>query len=189
MDIDKLFQVVCSCVTFITQLMVFQVPRFSVSGNKRKMFDKPAPEMLKKIKLDRESIDVNDSSAGGRSPATMSRKATVDNAKDEDSELDFAPGGDADYFVEEDDEGRFFGGGLSSEQKDILNIFDQAGSEGVDEVSHFVQLLLHVPHYGQVEALSINRIRKLLLAFEHAVNKNQNQRSKYPEDPSKCVKH
>lgn len=43
---------------------------------------------------------------------------------------DFAPGGDADYFVEEDDEGRFFGGGLTSEQKDILNIFDSTGDEG-----------------------------------------------------------
>lgn len=42
-------------------------------------------------------------------------------------------GGDADYFVEEDDEGRFFGGGLTSEQKDILNIFDNAGGEGVQE--------------------------------------------------------
>lgn len=42
-------------------------------------------------------------------------------------------GGDADYFAEEDDEGRFFGGGLSKEQKDILNIFDKDIQEGVNE--------------------------------------------------------
>jgi beta-catenin-like protein 1 len=53
---------------------------------------------------------------------------------------DFAPGGDADYFAEEDEEGRFFGGGLTSEQKDILNIFDNAGGEGVDEVRDLVSL-------------------------------------------------
>ena len=32
--------------------------------------------------------------------------------------------------AEEDEEGRFYGGGLTSEQKNILNIFDKAGGEG-----------------------------------------------------------
>ncbi len=127
--------------------MVVQVPKFSVTGNKRKLLDKPTPEMLKKMKLDPVSVDAsNHGPVSGRLPATASRKATVDDAQDEDSAFNFAPGGDADYFVEEDNEGRFFGGGLSSEQKDILNIFDQAGSEGIDEVSHFVPILSRVPH-------------------------------------------
>lgn len=53
-----------------------------------------------------------------------------------DSMGEFAPGNDADYFAEEDGEGRFFGGGLTDEQKTILNIFDKAGGEGtLDEVS------------------------------------------------------
>ncbi len=39
------------------------------------------------------------------------------------------PGNDQDSFAEEDEEGRFFGGGLTSEQKEILNIFDNAGAE------------------------------------------------------------
>ena len=34
---------------------------------------------------------------------------------------------------EEDEEGRFFGGGLSKEQKEILNIFDKDVTEGVHE--------------------------------------------------------
>jgi len=125
--------------------MVFQVPKFSVTGNKRKLLDKPTPEMLKKMKLDPESAS-NDTPVSGRLPATASYKATVDDAQDEDSAFNFAPGGDADYFVEEDNDGRFFGGGLSSEQKDILNIFDQAGSEGIDEVSRFVPISSHVLH-------------------------------------------
>ena len=72
-----------------------------------------------------DSVNIGDTTV----PATNSRRATV-----EDDDDGFAPGGDADYFVEEDEEGRFFGGGLTSEQKDILNIFDKVGGEGVDKV-------------------------------------------------------
>lgn len=66
------------------------------------------------------------------------RAATVEEVEDMDVDQgrNFAPGGDADYFTEEDNEGRFFGGGLTSEQKEILNIFEDAGGEGVqDDVS------------------------------------------------------
>jgi len=38
-----------------------------------------------------------------------------------------------------------------------------------------------------MEEMSITRIRRLLLSFERSVNKNQDQRSKYPNDPSKSV--
>jgi len=86
------------------------------------LLDAPTPDMLKKMKL--VNIHGDDATVPSMNPL----RATVE---DDD---DFAPGGDADYFAEEDEEGRFFGGGLTSEQKDILNIFDNAGGEGVDEV-------------------------------------------------------
>lgn len=35
--------------------------------------------------------------------------------------------------------------------------------------------------------MNITGIRKLLLRLERAANKNQDQRSKYPEDPTKHV--
>ena len=35
--------------------------------------------------------------------------------------------------------------------------------------------------------MNIIGIRKLLLRLERATNKNQDQRSKYPDDPTKCV--
>jgi len=35
--------------------------------------------------------------------------------------------------------------------------------------------------------MNITGIRKLLLRLERAANKNQDQRSKYPDDPTKCV--
>ena len=60
---------------------------------------------------------------------------TMEEVEDEDAmNHGFAPGGDADYFAEEDDDGRFFGGGLTSEQKEILNIFDNATNNEDDGV-------------------------------------------------------
>ncbi|ESK96043.1 duf1716 domain protein [Moniliophthora roreri MCA 2997] len=159
MDIDKLFK----------------APKYpvSLSGNKRKMPDNPTPEMLKRMRIDSEApaatvmdIPTNGSQDKGK------RKATVEDAMDEDNpDASFAPGGDTDYFAEEDDEGRFFGGGLTAEQKEILNIFDNAGN----------------PQDTQYDELSITGIRKTLLKFERAVNKNQDQRSKYPDDPTKFI--
>lgn len=104
------------------------------------MPDNPTPEMLKKMKMDTMSQPVPPVPSSSSSPTNgsaqgTSRRATVEDVDDEDVDMErgFAPGGDADYFAEEDDEGRFFGGGLTSEQKEILNIFDNVGGEGVQD--------------------------------------------------------
>jgi len=83
------------------------------------MPDNPTPEMLKRIKLDTFPA-----------PQASNEKRNPGIVEDELQEgADFAPGGDADYFVDEDEEGRFYGGGLTQEQKQILNIFDSAVGE------------------------------------------------------------
>lgn len=121
------------------------MPKLPAGGNKRRMPDNPTPEMLKRMRMDTEESEpsasvetVNGSTSRGKGKL---RAVTVQDEREEgqDSmEVDFAPGGDADYFVEEDDEGRFFGGGLTQEQKEILNIFDQAGGEEArEDVSAF----------------------------------------------------
>ncbi|KAI9467002.1 DUF1716-domain-containing protein [Lactarius psammicola] len=160
MDIDKLFK----------------VPKVPTGGNKRRMPDLPSAEMLKKMRLESESASVATAS-DSQSYSTMPSKrvATVHDEVDADNDVEgvaFAPGNDADYFVEEDDEGRFFGGGLTAEQKEILNIFDSAGADQVPDDS---------------ETLSPSGIKKLLLRLERAANKNQVQRSKYPDDPTKFI--
>ena len=69
----------------------------------------------------------------------------MEDIVDEEEDLGFAPGSDADYFTEEDSEGRFFGGGLTSEQKEILNIFDKAERVPIDEeVRKFCFLIQHL---------------------------------------------
>ncbi|KAI0254679.1 DUF1716-domain-containing protein [Lactifluus subvellereus] len=162
MDIDKLFK----------------VPKIPTGGNKRRMPDAPTAEILKKMRLDSEGeSNVTPSASQSSSTAPPKRVATVHDADTDEEEgdvggVDFAPGNDADYFVEEDEEGRFFGGGLTNEQKEILNIFDSAGNDQVPDDS---------------EMLSPSGIKKLLLRLERAANKNQAQRSKYPDDPTKFI--
>lgn len=156
-------------------------------GNKRKMPDNPTPEMLKKMRADTPP------SPPVVQEQTKSRKATVEDVdEDVDMDRDFAPGGDADYYVEEDEDGRFFGGGLTGEQKEILNTFENAGGEGVLEdvrlfIWYDVDLIVAECSGRQLEEMSITGIRRILLRFERAANKNQDQRSKYPDDPSKWV--
>ncbi|KDR83699.1 hypothetical protein GALMADRAFT_56115 [Galerina marginata CBS 339.88] len=155
MDIDKLFK----------------LPKLPSGGNKRKLPDNPTPDILKKLKVESipPSKGISTSNSGSNlGNKTPSRQPTIEEVGDEDVDADFAPGGDADYFAEEDNEGRFFGGGLTSEQKEILNIFENA----VDD---------------EEQDISITQIRKSLLSFERAVNKNQDHRSKYPDDPSKFI--
>ncbi|KAJ7180140.1 Catenin-beta-like protein [Mycena crocata] len=151
---------------------LFKVPK--LPPGKRKLPDNPSPDMLKKIKMDTEAPPIpSSSSANGKGKRAVTMEEVFDEEDvDMERERDFAPGGDADYFAEEDDEGRFFGGGLTSEQKEILNIFDNVGAEGQQD---------------DPDALSITSIRRMLLRFERAVNKNQDQRSKYPDDPTKFI--
>ncbi|KAM6495842.1 Catenin-beta-like, Arm-motif containing nuclear domain containing protein [Amanita muscaria] len=155
MDIDKLFK----------------IPKLPTGGNKRKMPDAPTPEMLKKMKMSMGAHENGTDALSGQSSRNP-KSATVEDVEDEELDRSFAPAGDADYFAEEDAEGRFFGGGLTSEQKEILNIFEKATSEGVQE---------------DVDVLSVTSIRRMLLRLERAVNKNQDQRSKYPDDPTKFI--
>ncbi len=112
------------------------------------MPDLPSAEMLKKTRLGPESVsDATVSDSWSYSTVPSKRVTTVHDEVDTDSTegdvegVHFAPGNDADYFAEEDEEGRFFGGGLTAEQKEILNIFDSTGADQVpDDVGTYSTL-------------------------------------------------
>jgi len=93
--------------------------------------------MLKKMRLGDESASDATAPDSQSYPTVPSKRVTtVHDEVDADNDVEgvaFAPGNDADYFAEEDDEGRFFGGGLTAEQKEILNIFDSAGGDQVPD--------------------------------------------------------
>ena len=89
----------------------------------------------------------------------------------------FAPGNDADYFIEDDADGRFYGGGLSSTQKQILDIFDENDDNG------------DTPADGSgaaaAQKLTVTGVRRQLLALERAINKNAEMRVKWAGQPEK----
>lgn len=164
--------------TAIDMDALFKVPKLPSRPNKRKMPDNPSPDFLKKIKMDVDSSPSSSAADKGKG-----RAVTIEEVPDEDT---FAPGNDADYFQEEDDEGRFFGGGLSGEQKEILNIFGKAeGDDGEQEVCTIANALSRANFGQQSEVLSLAAVRRMLTRFERAADENQGQRSKYPDDPTK----
>lgn len=130
----------------------------------------------------------NEASTSNGSTATKSTKARVSNGSDSEGEDvvvpndDFAPGGDADYFAEEDDEGglsfclaklatvcsysayctgRFFGGGLTSEQKQIIQILDTDTNVDTEEGGGM---------------MTLPECRRTLLNLEKSINKNREMR-------------
>ena len=186
MDIDKLFKVRTFVAQSLEIYLCCQIPRLPTGGNKRKMPDAPTPEMLKKIKMERNAQEIGKDLESGQ-VQRQTKPVTVEDVEDaEEVDRGFAPAGDADYFAEEDEEGRFFGGGLTAEQKEILNIFDKATGDDVQEDVSVLKVL-HFPlfDFTQAESLSTTSIKRMLLRFERAIDKNQDQRSKYPDDPTK----
>ncbi|KAK3847000.1 MAG: Catenin-beta-like protein [Linnemannia gamsii] len=68
---------------------------------------------------------------------------------------------------EEEEDDRFFGDGLTSDQKDILDYVDDLDPEE--------------------ERFDLSAVRKMILKFEKAINKNQEMRVKYADDPAKFM--
>ncbi|KAE8227347.1 hypothetical protein CF319_g166 [Tilletia indica] len=173
MDVNKLFKLP-------------QLPSSSI--NKRKWKD-PSAEALKAVKssasahassrptVEDVQDEEDDSVRRGTGPSRpIPQSASVRDIDDEDEEEDdgeFAPGNDADYFIEEDDEGgRFFGGGLTAQQKRILEIMNGGDDYGDKRTT---------------AAEDLANVRKQLLKFERAINKNQEMRVKFPDDPRKFI--
>lgn len=104
------------------------------------MPDAPTPDMLKRMKVDvpappvQTNLPVVNGSNKGKSRAvTIQDESEEGQEEDVEMSTDFAPGNDADYFAEEDDEGRFFGGGLTAKQKTILNTLDKVEKGASDD--------------------------------------------------------
>ena len=94
-----------------------------------------------------------------------------DVPNDEDIEAGPAPPPDDDLEEGEgdDEEGRFFGGGITEQEKEVLNYIEQNEDGEVEE--------------------KIDRpwLKRTMLNFERKINKNAELRGKYPDDPVKFV--
>ncbi|GAA5882380.1 hypothetical protein JCM16303_004097 [Sporobolomyces ruberrimus] len=145
------------------------LPKAAVSSSSKRKFEAPSldPESYKSIKL-----------SGDQHASTGAGGVSIQDDDDVERGDEFAPNGDADYFEEEDEDGRFFGGGLSSVQKQVLNIMDHNNPQGEDEGG-----ASEIP--GQ--ELTSQSVKKMLLNLEKIVNKNRDLRTKFPSDPEKFV--
>jgi len=111
------------------------VSKLAAGSRKRKLSDASKPESVKRVKSEgllSTPVPPNPTLSTPKLPA----RVTVEDANDEEDEARNGAEDEQSELSEEDEDGRFFGGGLTSQQRDILNIFDGAGGEGaVQDVS------------------------------------------------------
>ncbi|OAR01977.1 hypothetical protein LLEC1_00114 [Akanthomyces lecanii] len=99
-----------------------------------------------------------------------SRRARVEGDQvDDGSEQDFGPELPSDDDGGEDEEGRFFGGGISKQESKILDYVDEADAGAVPE---------------QIDA---GWLRKTALNFEKHITKNAELRAKFESEPQKFI--
>ncbi|KAJ4407759.1 hypothetical protein N0V91_003729 [Didymella pomorum] len=132
----------------------------SHNGSKRK-FENPTEadpsQAYKSVKLQ----DSND----------VKRSAQVEDEEDEDEAGPALPPDFEDEEPGDDEEGRFFGGGLDENAKDAMDFLDaQDGEDAIRE-----------------EKYDAAWVRKLARDFEKKVNKNASLRAKYENDPTKFM--
>jgi beta-catenin-like protein 1 len=96
--------------------------------------------------------------------------------------------GDADG-VENDEEGRFFGGGITAETAGALDFIDQR--DEIDPLvrprSVYADQLTLIPGHQISESIDSAWLRKRALHFEKKISKNAELRAKYEDTPEKYV--
>lgn len=129
--------------------------------------------------------------------------AEVDDDQEAGPELppDFDPEADIPEDGEDEEGGRFFGGGMSRQTAQAMAYIDQAEADGGDvavRVHHPSVVFFSLGGCGwffseadgvlsQPEKFDTAWLRKLALNFEKRISKNAEMRAKYENDPQKCV--
>ncbi|KAJ6261708.1 LOW QUALITY PROTEIN: hypothetical protein Dda_2506 [Drechslerella dactyloides] len=105
-------------------------------------------------------------------------RATVEDAPDEDDDrdgaMDTSADGDdfaaeADEDIEDEEGGRFFGGGITQREKEILDFMDEEDED------------------PEPEKIDASYLRRLAVSFERKINKNAEHRAKFDDDPPKFM--
>ncbi|KAL8722221.1 MAG: hypothetical protein Q9225_001266 [Loekoesia sp. 1 TL-2023] len=99
-------------------------------------------------------------------------RATVEDAEDDD-DVEAGPELPPDEAEEtiDDEEGRFFGGGITNDTADVLNFIDERDKDGD----------------AKAEKIDAAWVRKLALNFERRISKNSELRAKFEDDPQKFM--
>ncbi|KAF7726248.1 hypothetical protein EC973_008958 [Apophysomyces ossiformis] len=138
---------------------IFKIPAIPSGRNKRKMPETPDLQFLDNYRAATEEAESSNAASAGK-------RRHISEEDDEDYLS--ANANDAFDFPDEDEEGRFFGGGLTEEQSKLLDLVDDYDAE-------------------EPEALTATNVKKMILRFEKAINRNQEQRMRYAETPEKFM--
>ncbi|KAK3680812.1 hypothetical protein LTR37_021040 [Vermiconidia calcicola] len=136
---------------------LFKKPNLPAGSTKRKYEAPDAQQAYKAAKL----------SSNGSPNGLHSNGATVEDAEDDDVEAgpELPPNDEGD-----DEEGRFFGGGVTKDTAEALDYIDQQDEDGYKE-----------------EKIDSTWLRRLAVSFARKVNKNAELRARYEGEPEKFM--
>jgi beta-catenin-like protein 1 len=137
---------------------LFKKPNLPVGSGKRKFEEPDAQQAYKSTK-------VSDSS----SPHTNG-KASVEDALEEDDDMEAGPSLPPEDDDGDDEEGRFFGGGVTGETAQALDYLDQQDGEDYKE-----------------EKIDSAWMKRLSASFERKIAKNAELRAKFESEPTKFM--
>ncbi|KAH8687682.1 beta-catenin-like protein-like protein 1 [Tricladium varicosporioides] len=139
------------------------------------LFKKPAlPSNKRKFEATRDPDGIYKTAKLTSNGSAKSNGKTVAVA-DEDDDIEAGPApppDDEDYGpdIPDDEEGRFFGGGVTQEENEILDYMDEQESAEIAP-----------------EKIDLAWLRKLALNFEKRITKNAELRAKFEGDPTKFM--
>lgn len=137
---------------------LFKKPNLPLGSTKRKFEAPDAEQAYKAAKL---------STNGSPNGAHVS-SATVEDAED-DGDIEAGPSLPPDD-EGDDEEGRFFGGGVTEDAAEALDYLDQQDEDGF-----------------KAETIDSSWLRRLGVSFEKKVNKNAELRARYESEPQKFM--
>ncbi|OBZ88806.1 Beta-catenin-like protein 1, partial [Choanephora cucurbitarum] len=131
------------------------IPAIPTGRNKRKMPATPDMAFFDKYKSEEAESSSDQPDTKRRMVEEPEEQEEYEPYQDQDADL-------------EDEEGRFFGGGLTAEQSNILDLVDEYDAE-------------------ETEQLTAANVKSMILKFEKAINKNQEMRVRYPDQFEKFM--
>jgi beta-catenin-like protein 1 len=137
---------------------LFKKPNLPIGSTKRKFEEPDAQQAYKSTKL-------SDSS----SPRTNGN-ASVEDAPEEDDDMEAGPSLPPDDDEGDDEEGRFFGGGVTGETAQALDYLDEQDGEDYKE-----------------EKIDSAWMKRLSASFERKIAKNAELRAKFESEPTKFM--
>ncbi|KAL2265057.1 hypothetical protein VTJ83DRAFT_7567 [Remersonia thermophila] len=138
-----------------------------------------------------EALDPTELYKSAKLSASGSRHARVDDENDAEAgpqppedadDADYGPSlpagvDDEDAAAEEDTEGRFFGGGISRTEREVLDYLDTAATSAAGNSLPF----------DPDEPIDAAWLKKTALAFEKKINRNAEQRARFESEPARFI--